>query len=72
MSSTGSTTAPTSTAKAPSFKRQYKLQGMIAGVAIMWVDYALIYRGLVAGDTTLITAGMIVMLGGAAVAYYFG
>lgn len=70
--STTANTASTQTAKAPSFKRQYKLQGMIAGVAIMWLDFAVIYRGLVNGDAGLITAGMAVMLGGAAVAYYFG
>ncbi|MEZ5293921.1 MAG: hypothetical protein R2745_22750 [Vicinamibacterales bacterium] len=70
MSSTN--TASAQPAKAPSFKRQYKLQGMIAGVVLMWIDYAVIYRGLVSGDASLITAGMVVMLGGAAVAYYFG
>jgi hypothetical protein len=55
-----------------SFKSRYKLPGVITAVAVMWLDFALIYRGLVADDLGIVSAGMIIMLGATAVAYYFG
>jgi hypothetical protein len=72
MNSTGSQTAPPPAAKAPSFKSRYKLHGIIASVVVMWLDYALIHHGLVANDLGIVSAGMIIMLAAAAVAYYFG
>jgi hypothetical protein len=59
-------------AKAQSFKSKYKLQGLIASVVVMWLDYVLIYQGLIAGDLGLVGGGMIVMFAAVAVAYYFG
>ena len=56
----------------PSFKTKYKLPGVITAVVVMWLDFALIYRGLVADDLGIVTAGMIIMLGASAIAYYFG
>ena len=55
-----------------SFKRRYKLQGMIGAVALMWVDFAYVYHGLVTNDLGAVSAGMVVMLAGAGAAYYFG
>ena len=57
---------------AQSFKSKYKLQGTIASVVIMWLDFALVHQGLVANDPTLVGGGMIVMFVAVAVAYYFG
>lgn len=72
MSNPGSQSTPPPAAKVVTFKSRYKLHGMIAAVVVMWLDFALIYRGLVSDDPALMTAGMAVMLGGAAAAYYFG
>lgn len=54
------------------FKNRYKLQGMIAAVVLMWLDFAYLYNGLVNNDPVTTTVGMVVMFGAAAAAYYFG
>lgn len=54
------------------FKSRYKLHGMIGAVVLMWLDFAYIYHGLVTGDLGAVSAGMVVMLGAAGAAYYFG
>jgi len=72
MNDTGSQTAAPQAAKAQSFKSRYKLHGVITAVVVMWLDFVLIYRGLVADDLGIVSAGMIIMLGATAVAYYFG
>ena len=72
MSHSGPPPASSHAGKAQSFKSRYKLAGMIGAVAVMWLDFALIYRGLVADDAAVLAAGMVIMLGGAAAAYYFG
>jgi hypothetical protein len=56
----------------PPFRSRYKLHGMIAAVAIMWLDFAYIYHGLIASDPGIVSAGMAVMVAAAAIAYYFG
>ena len=56
----------------PSFKSRYKLQGMIGAVVLMWLDFAYIYHGLITTDPGAVSAGMVVMLGAAGAAYYFG
>jgi hypothetical protein len=58
--------------KTPSFKSRYKLQGMIAAVVMMWLDFAFIYHGLISNDPSIVSAGMIAMFAAAATAYYFG
>jgi hypothetical protein len=58
--------------KPQSFKSRYKLQGMMAAVVLMWLDFAYIYHGLVTSDPGTLSAGMVVMFGAAATAYYFG
>jgi hypothetical protein len=58
--------------KSQSFKQQYKLRGMIASVALMWANYALIHHGLVSNAPELVSIGMGLMVGSAVVAYYFG
>jgi hypothetical protein len=58
--------------RSPSFKSRYKLQGIIAAVVMMWLDFAYIYHGLITNDLGTVTAGMIVMFAAAATAYYFG
>lgn len=63
---------PPEPVRPPSFRSRYKLQGMIAAVVLMWLDFAYLYQGLIANDPGAIGAGMIVMFGAAAVAYYFG
>jgi hypothetical protein len=72
MTDTGSQNAAPQAAKAPSFKTRYKLHGVITAVVVMWLDFALIYHGLVGNDLGIVSAGMIIMLGATAVAYYFG
>ena len=72
MNRTSSQTASPQAAKAQSFKSRYKLHGMITSVVVMWLDYALIHHGLITNDPGIVSAGMIIMLGAAAVAYYFG
>jgi hypothetical protein len=72
MNNTGSQTASPQPTKAQTFKSRYKLHGVITTVVVMWLDYALIYHGLVANDLGIVTAGMLIMLGATAVAYYFG
>jgi hypothetical protein len=59
-------------ARPPSFKSRYKLQGMIAAVVMMWLDFAYIYHGLIGNDPGIVSAGMIVMFAAVATAYYFG
>lgn len=59
-------------AKTESFKKKYKLEGMVASVIVMWVDYFFVHQGLVANDMGIVTGGMVVMLAAAAAAYYFG
>jgi hypothetical protein len=54
------------------FARRYKLQGMIAAVVLMWLDFAYIYHGLITDDAGAVSAGMAVMAAAAAIAYYFG
>jgi hypothetical protein len=72
MDNTGSQTASPQAANAPSFKSRYKLHGVITSVVVMWLDYALIHHGLVANDLGIVSAGMVIMVAAAAVAYYFG
>jgi hypothetical protein len=54
------------------FRSRYKLQGTIGAIVLMWLDFAYIYQGLLNGDLAAVSAGMVVMLAAAAVAYYFG
>lgn len=56
---------------ADSFKKKYKLQGMVTSVILMWLDFVLIYQGLINGSSAVMATGMVVMLGATAVAYYF-
>lgn len=56
----------------PSFKTRYKLQGMIAAVALMWLDFAYLHHGLMTGDAGALGAGLAIMAGAASTAYYFG
>lgn len=59
-------------ARPPSFKSRYKLQGVIAAVVMMWLDFAYIYSGLITDDPGTVGAGMVVMFFAAATAYCFG
>jgi hypothetical protein len=54
------------------FRRRYKLQGMIAAVVVMWLDFAYIYHGLITEDAVAVSIGLAVMGAAAAIAYYFG
>jgi hypothetical protein len=54
------------------FKSRYKLQGMIAAVVMMWLDFAYIHHGLVTGDPVTVSTGMVLMFVAVATAYYFG
>jgi hypothetical protein len=72
MNNTGSQTASPQAVKAQSFKSRYKLHGIITSVVVMWLDYALIHHGLVANDLGIVSAGMMIMLAAAAIAFYFG
>jgi hypothetical protein len=45
---------------------------MIAAVVVMWLDFAYVHHGLVTNDPGTVSAGMVIMLGAAAAAYYFG
>jgi hypothetical protein len=64
--------APPEPVKPQPFRARYKLHGMIAAVAAMWLDFAYIYHGLVTDDLAAVSAGMVCMLAAAATAYYFG
>lgn len=57
---------------AESFKKKYKLQGLVTSVILMWLDFIVIYLGLINGNSALMAGGMVVMLGATAIAYYFG
>lgn len=72
MTNPGSKAASPQPAKAQSFKSRYRLHGIITSVVVMWLDYVLIHQGLVANDSGMVSAGMVIMLAAAAVAYYFG
>lgn len=72
MSQADSQTPPAKPVKPPSLKSRYKLPGMIGAMAVMWLDFAYIYHGLVTDDVGAVSAGMVVMLAGAAMAYHFG
>jgi hypothetical protein len=73
MMSQGDAQAPPPAPFKPrSFKSTYRLQGTIAAVVLMWLDFAYIYHGLITSDPGAVAAGMLVMLGAAAMAYYFG
>jgi hypothetical protein len=58
--------------KAPQFKAKYKLHGMIASVAVMWLAYAVIHHGLTTNNSAVVSAGMAVLIVTVGVAYYFG
>lgn len=72
MSQAHTQAPPPGPGKPQAFKRRYKLQGMIAAVVLMWLDFAYIHYGLVTGDPGTVSAGMVVMLAASATAYYFG
>ena len=72
MSQADAQAPPAKPVKPPSFKSRYKLPGMIGAMAVIWLDFAYIYHGLVTNDPGAVSAGMVVMVGGAAIAYYFG
>jgi hypothetical protein len=72
MSQANAQAPPPGPGKPQSFKSRYKLQGMIAAVILMWLDFAYLYHGLVTGDAGTVSAGMVVMFAAAATAYYFG
>jgi hypothetical protein len=72
MSQTDAPTPPPEPLESRSFKSRYKLQGMIAAVVMMWLDFAYIHHGLMINDPGVLSAGMIVMFAAAATAYYFG
>ncbi len=58
--------------QAAAFKKKYKITGMVVSVVIMWLDYFLVHQGLIANDMGIVNIGMVIMLVGAAIAYYFG
>lgn len=58
--------------QAVAFKKKYKITGMVASVVVMWLDYFLVHQGLIANDMGIVSIGMVIMLVGAAIAYYFG
>lgn len=62
---------PQQVSKAAAFKKKYKLEGMIASVIVMWLDYFFIHQGLIANDLGIVTSGMAIMFVGGAIAYYF-
>lgn len=72
MSPRDSQTASPQAAKPQAFKSQYKLQGIVASVTLMWLDFAIIHHGLVANDPAVVGAGMIIMVGAVAIGYFFG
>jgi hypothetical protein len=72
MSQADAQAAPPEPAKPRPFKSRYKLQGTIAAVVAMWLDFAYLYHGLVTNDLGAVSAGMVLMSGAAAMAYYFG
>jgi hypothetical protein len=72
MSQADAQAPPPGAGKPQSFKSRYKLQGMIAAVILMWLDFAYIHHGLVTGDPGTVSAGMVAMFAAAATAYYFG
>ena len=59
-------------AQAPSFRKTYKAQGIIAAVALMWLDYGLTYHGLSTNDPVVMGAGMIIMIAAVAIGFLFG
>jgi hypothetical protein len=72
MSQTDAQAPSPDAARPPSFKSRYKMQGVIAAVVMMWLDFAYIYNGLITNDASTVSVGMIVMFFAAATAYYFG
>jgi len=54
------------------FRKKYKTQGVIAAIALMWLDFGLIYHGLSTSDPVATAAGMIVMIAAVAVGFFFG
>lgn len=72
MSQANAPTSSSEPVRGPSFKTRYKLPGMIAAVVLMWLDFAYLHHGLITGDTGALHAGLAVMAGSAAIAYYFG
>jgi hypothetical protein len=68
MSATSTSTAT----RAQSFRKQYKAQGIIAAVVLMWLDYGLTYHGLSANDPVVLGAGMVIMVAAVAIGFFFG
>ncbi|WP_227765396.1 hypothetical protein [Zhaonella formicivorans] len=71
MSQTHAQTGTSQVQKSEPFKKKYKLQGMVASVIIMWLDFIVIYLGLTNGNSSLMSFGMFIMFVAAAIAYYF-
>jgi len=72
MSQGESKTTSPQAAKTQSFKSQYKLHGIITSVALIWLDFALIYHGLAADDLAAVGGGMVIMIVAVGVGYFFG
>lgn len=71
MSQTQAQTGMPQVKKPESFKKKYKLQGMVTSVAVMWLDFIIIYLGLNSGNSAMMSIGMVIMFFAAAIAYYF-
>lgn len=71
MSQTQVQTGTSQVKQAEPFKKKYKLQGMVASVIVMWLDFIIIYVGLNNANSVLMSLGMVFMLFAAAIVYYF-
>lgn len=57
--------------KSVPFRKKYKTQGMVAAAVLMWLDFPLLYNGLMHDNIGTMTIGFITMLIIACVAFYF-
>ena len=69
MTATRTVPPPTET---PSFRKRYRTQGILAAVALMWLDYGLTYHGLSTNDPLVMGVGMVLMVAAVSVGYVFG
>ncbi|MCG0277704.1 MAG: hypothetical protein L5656_04120 [Thermanaeromonas sp.] len=57
--------------KKESFRKKYKSEGQLAAFIMMWLDFPLLYSGVVNHNAYVIVAGFLVLLAAGVITYYF-
>lgn len=58
-------------AEKQSLRKRYKFEGMLGAFILMWLDFPLLYQGVVSHNSPTLGAGFLIMLVAGGIAYYF-